>query len=100
MSDGLKYMVIHHMATSDFPGLGAIVTQHTLCSSQAKLLLHPKQILCFPGLSLSSSNPTVGISLNGYVTYIALAVTLFGTNFSLSTFLLHFIFLREVAISP
>ena len=100
MSDGLKYTVIHHMATSDFPGLGATVTQHTLCSSQAKLLLHPKQILCFPGLSLSSSNPTVGISLNGYVTYIALVVTLFGTNFSLSTFLLHFIFLREVAISP
>ena len=90
------------MATSAFPGLGAAVPQHTLCSSQAKLLPHPGQILCFPGLPLSSSNPTLSTSLNGYGTYIALAVTLFGINFSLSTIpvALHFFFLRKVAISP
>lgn len=91
------------MATSAFPGLGAAVPQHTLCSSQAKLLPHPGQILCFPGLPLSSSNPTLRTSLNGHVTYIALAVTLFGINFSLSTIpvALHFFFfLRKVAISP
>ena len=94
MSDGLKYLVIHHMATSAFPGLGAPVPQHTLCSSQVKLLLPPRQILCFPRLSLSSSNPTLRISLNGYLTYIALAVTLFGIDFSLSTIpvALHFFF--------
>ena len=91
------------MATSAFPGLDATVPQHTLCSSQVKLLLPPRQTLCFPRLPLSSSNPILRISLNGYLTYMALAVTLFGIDFSLSTIpvALHFFFfLRKVATSP
>ena len=89
------------MATSAFPGLGATVPQHTLCSSQAKLLLRPKKILHFPWLSLSSSHPTrpLRISLNCYLTQAALPVTLFVSNFSLSSIpvALNFIFLRKVA---
>ena len=74
----LTHLVIHHLATSAFTSLGVSVSQHTLCSSQAKSLLCPKKLLHFSWLSLSSSAPTypLRISLNSYLTHLALLVTL------------------------